>query len=324
MANALAIQNDINLDDLQRTARMLVASGYFDAKGAPEVQIAQLATKIMAGRELGYGPFASVQGIHVIQGKLQVAANLMAAAVKSHPRYDYKVRKMEADDVIIEFFENGESIGKSQFTREDATKAGTQNLNKFPRNMLFARALSNGVRWFCPDVFHGQSVYVEGELEDTGNDTPAIVVVDRETGEIVEGEYTTMQALPVTDVTPTNGNGHKPPTEAPADDANRRKPTTPNADADETWPPFHPEGDEPFTKAEGYVFKGKPDALAWGGSRGVFANKHECATSFEKNATGGKTWPENCALWIAHVRTKLMTQGTPADNPFETPEPVTA
>ena len=65
---------DINLDDLQRTARMLAASGYFDAKGSPEVQIAQLATKIMAGRELGYGPFASVQGIHVIQGKPQVSA----------------------------------------------------------------------------------------------------------------------------------------------------------------------------------------------------------------------------------------------------------
>ena len=189
MGNELAVRSEMNLDELQRTARMLVASGYFDAKGTPDIQIAQLATKIMAGRELGYGPFASVQGIHVIQGKPQISANLMAAAVKSHPRYDYKVRKMEPDEVVIEFFENGESIGKSSFTKEEATKAGTQNMNKFPRNMLFARALSNGVRWFCPDVFYGQSVYVEGELEETGDDTPAVVVVDRATGEIIEGEY---------------------------------------------------------------------------------------------------------------------------------------
>lgn len=212
MANDLAVRSDVNLDELQRTATMLVASGYFDAKGDRNTQIAQLATKIMAGRELGYGPFASVQGIHVIQGKPQVSANLMAAAVKSHPRYSYKVRKMDPNAVAIEFFENGESIGTSTFTADDAKRAGTQNMNKFPRNMLFARALSNGVRWYCPDVFHGQSVYVEGELDDTGNDTPAVVVVDRETGEIVEGEYSD-----VTPVTPTNGNGHKP-TEAPADD----------------------------------------------------------------------------------------------------------
>ncbi|MCB0105484.1 MAG: hypothetical protein KDE53_06235 [Caldilineaceae bacterium] len=172
---------DINLDDLQRTARMLAASGYFDAKGSPEVQIAQLATKIMAGRELGYGPFASVQGIHVIQGKPQVSANLMAAAVKAHPRYDYRVRKVEPTEAVIEFFENGQSIGVSTFTAADAKAAGTQNMGKFPRNMLYARALSNGVRWFCPDVFHGQAVYVEGEIEDTGDDTPAVVVVDKAT-----------------------------------------------------------------------------------------------------------------------------------------------
>ena len=120
---------------------------------------------------------------------------------------------------------------------------------------------------------------------------------------------------PAPTATPTT-NGHKPPTvEAPAVVANHRKPTTPSADVDEAWPPFHPEGDEPFTKVDGHVFKGKPDAILWGASRGVFANKHECAASFEKNATGGKTWPENCALWIAHVRKKLMEQ--PQEQPTE-------
>ena len=218
MANDLALRNELNLDELQRTASMLVASGYFTGRNDERnTAIAQIATKIMAGRELGYGPFASVQGIHVIQGKPQVSANLMAAAVKSHPRYDFRVRKMEADAVAIEFFENGESIGTSTFTADDAKRANTQNMSKFPRNMLFARALSNGVRWFCPDVFHGQAVYVEGEIEDTGDDTPAVVVVDRSTGEVVEGEYTEA-VTPVTPTTNGNGNGHKPAAEAPADD----------------------------------------------------------------------------------------------------------
>ena len=35
---------------------------------------------------------------------------------------------------------------------------------KFARNMLFARAISNGARWYCPDLFSGNPVYVPEEL----------------------------------------------------------------------------------------------------------------------------------------------------------------
>jgi hypothetical protein len=30
--------------------------------------------------------------------------------------------------------------------------------------MLFARAMSNGIRWFCPDVFSGNVTYTPEEL----------------------------------------------------------------------------------------------------------------------------------------------------------------
>ena len=180
MTTELARQSDFDLDNLQRTASMMAASGYFDAARDRNQAIAQLAVKIMAGREMGYGPFASVQGIHVIQGKPSLSANIMAAAVKAHPRYDYRVRKMDNDGVRIEFFESSESLGISEFTADDAKKAGTQNMGKFARNMLFARALSNGVRWYCPDVFNGNAVYSPEELgasvDDNGDviDVPAI------------------------------------------------------------------------------------------------------------------------------------------------------
>ncbi len=182
----LALSNT-DLDEMQRTASLLVASGYFTGRADDRaVAIAQLATKIMAGRELGYGPYASVNGIHVIQGKPQVSANLMASAVKANPKYDYKIRKMSDTGVSIEFFENGQSVGNSEFTDADAKRAGTQNMGKYPRNMMFARALSNGVRWFCPDVFNGQSVYVEGEIGGEEMEQPTYIVVDRQTGEVVE------------------------------------------------------------------------------------------------------------------------------------------
>lgn len=182
----------MSLDDLQRTAKLLAMSGYFDAKGNSDGAIAQLATKILAGQEMGYGPFASVQGIHVIQGRPTVAANLMAAAVKGHPKYDYRVRKMDDTAVSIEFFEGTQSLGVSTFTSEDARKAQTKNLDKFPRNMLFARAMSNGVRWFCPDVFNGNVVYTPEDF-DIDSDAVRVVdapangrIVDTTTGEITE------------------------------------------------------------------------------------------------------------------------------------------
>ena len=182
MSNELARQ-EMNIDELARVAKMLSLSGYFEAKGDGDVAIAQIATKILAGRELGYGPFASVNGIHVIQGKPAISANLMAAAVKAHPNYDYRVRENTDKIVAIEFFQLGESLGTSQFSTKDAQAAGLNSAmwKKYPRNMLFARAMSNGVRWHCPDVFSGTAVYTPEELdneveytvvEDTPQDTP--------------------------------------------------------------------------------------------------------------------------------------------------------
>lgn len=162
-----------NVDDLGRVGMMLANSGYFiDATDA-----AQASVKVLAGMEMGFGAFSSMTGIHLIKGKPTVGANLMAAAVKANPKYDYRVLKMEDDEVCIEFFErvNGklESIGKSKFDVRDAQKAGTQNMGKFPRNMLFARAISNGIKWYCPDVFNGSTTYVPEELgvevDDEGN-----------------------------------------------------------------------------------------------------------------------------------------------------------
>ena len=197
MTNAIVKQTPIgSIDDLSRVAKMLAISNYFDAKGDSNVAIAQIATKIMAGQEMGYGPFASVQGIHVISGRPTLSANLMAAAVKAHPKYDYRVRKMSDAEVVVEFFESGESLGTSSFTIEEARKAQTKNLDKFPRNMLFARAMSNGVRWYCPDVFNGNTVYTPEEFDvtvdvSTGNivnETTASKNIDTETGEII-GNY---------------------------------------------------------------------------------------------------------------------------------------
>ena len=153
-----------SVDDLSRIGKMMAVSGYFqDARDA-----AQAAVKVQAGMEMGFGPFASMTGIYIIQGRPSIGANLMASAVKNNPKYDYRVKEMTAEVCKIEFFERidgkRESIGVSEFTIAEARKANVKNLDKFPRNMLFARAMSNGIRWFCPDVFNGNVTYTPEEL----------------------------------------------------------------------------------------------------------------------------------------------------------------
>lgn len=191
---ALAVIQPDELDTIQRTAKLLAASGFFNAQDGI-TGMAQVAAKILAGRELGFGPFAAVNGIHIIQGKPAVGANLMAAAVRAHPRYDYRVKELTDKACELEFLDNGKVAGNSRFTLEDAAAAelssgkNAATWKKYARNMLFARAMSNGVRWYAPDIFTGNVVYVPEELgaevDGEGNVievTPR--VVDTTTGEI--------------------------------------------------------------------------------------------------------------------------------------------
>lgn len=164
------------LSETMQLGDMLAQSGFFaDSRGA-----AQAVVKVLAGREIGFGPIASMTGIHVISGRVSISANLMAAAIKRSGRYDYRVREMTAQRCEIEFRErNGdkwEIIGSSEFTAQDARAAGTKNMDKYARNMLFARAMSNGARWYCPDIFGGP-VYTPEEMGAT---------VDGETGEVID------------------------------------------------------------------------------------------------------------------------------------------
>lgn len=172
------------MDDVMRAAKAMAASRFFpDA-----ISVEQAATKILAGRELGFGPFTSMTGIRIIKGQPSLSANMMAAAVKRSGRYNYRVISMTDERCEIVFSERGEEIGRSLFTIQDARRAGTGNLDKFPRNMLFARAMSNGVKWFCPDVFL-TAVYTAEELGQTMDDEAAIDSTPDEPSEPAHDSY---------------------------------------------------------------------------------------------------------------------------------------
>lgn len=193
MSNALALTKLNTVEDLARVGDVFVRSGFFaDTRDA-----AQAIVKVMAGQELGFAPIASMTGVYIVKGKVSLSANLIAAAVKRSGRYTFRVRKHDAQVCEIEFFEldksgNKESIGVSSFSMKEA-REGQINMDwdkhsngwkekatwkNFPRNMLYARAMSNGAKWYCPDVFGGP-VYTPDELGAT---------IDGETGEVIDIE----------------------------------------------------------------------------------------------------------------------------------------
>jgi len=172
----LAIRESMTLQETMTLGDVLAKSGFFnDAKDA-----AKAVVKVLAGRELGFGPIASMTGVHVVQGKPSIGANLLGAAIKGSGRYNYRVAHLDDTRAEVVFFEHGQEAGRSSFTMDDAKKAGLSgkdNWQKYPRNMLFSRALSNGARWYCPDVFSGVTPYTPEELG---------AEVDGETGDVID------------------------------------------------------------------------------------------------------------------------------------------
>ena len=158
--------------DLFRVAEVFAASGMFpDHRDA-----AQCAAKLIVGQGLGLTPYDSMNGLHIIQGKAVLAANTMAAAIKRSGKYDYRATT-DDESCSITFFDLSQrdgdgrpmTIGTTTFSLDDAKRAGLggQNWKKYPRAMLFARAISAGYREHCPDALGAAPVYVEqhGETE---------------------------------------------------------------------------------------------------------------------------------------------------------------
>jgi hypothetical protein len=193
MSNSLVPRAPLDMGSLSDPAelgRMLAASGYFsDVKDA-----AQAVVKVLAGRELGIPAIASMTGVFIVKGRVTLGANLIAALIKRHPKYDLRVVELTNERCEISFLQDGEQIGTSEFTIQDARQAGLSgdNWRHYPRNMLYARAVSNGAKWFVPDVFAGGPVYTPDELG---------AEVDPETGELshIEPEPDDVLAPPLTE-----------------------------------------------------------------------------------------------------------------------------
>lgn len=180
----------ISMDEGMALGKVFAESGVFpDIKSAAQGYI-----KILAGKELGLSPMQSLNSFYFVSGRLGIVAQAMGALVKKSGKYDYRITEHTAEKCSIEFFRlNGEekSLGTSTFDIKAAAKAGIvnkDNWKNYPMNMLFARALMNGVRWFCPDAVSAFTYSVE-ELQDLEDPKKTeTIVLNEEGAEKKDGE----------------------------------------------------------------------------------------------------------------------------------------
>lgn len=181
------------------TALLQLASALHKSRLWKTGSVEQALAVILMGRELGIGPTTALSNITIAMGKPTLGYSLVGALIQKSGRYGYTVTKLTDTEASIDFFERvgfsggaaavARPLGTSIFTLEDARRAGLLNArtgtwDKYQRNMLLARALTNGARWYCPEVFGG-AVYDPSELDVAGELPPP--VPDEP---IVEAEYT--------------------------------------------------------------------------------------------------------------------------------------
>lgn len=206
-----------DLNEVMTFAQVAVRSGTFGLKNIEEA-----AFRILYGRELGMSVFQSIMGIDIIQGRPGLKAGTVASLIQRSGRYEYRVGDWDHLKCVIEFYDGGQVLGKSTFTIEDAKRAGVfkegSNWSKYPKAMLFARAITQGARAYCPSIFFGP-IYSSEELADGVEYVDAqIVETTPEVHPEPEVKATKKAAKKVDPVPDAEPAAEQPAADAPFDD----------------------------------------------------------------------------------------------------------
>lgn len=169
-------------EEQRKELLVLVKSGFFSGGKDPVKAIYEAAAKIGIGASIGLSAQAALRGVILQQnGMPTFSANTMSYLIRKSEKYDYDYEFVKEKDVVtgckLTFFKlRGKEwvkAGTSEFGKKDADLAGLsgkETFKKYPANMYFARAMTNGAKWACPDVFEGVVPYLPDEVP--GASTP--------------------------------------------------------------------------------------------------------------------------------------------------------
>lgn len=152
------------VEDLQNTHKMcqaLMQTPHYKKMGAEGI-----FAIVQKAKAMKLNPLEALNGgMYCVNGKVEMSSIMMATLIRNAGHSFTKDKR--SDDTICILHgkrkDNGDTWTES-FSIADAKRAGIykNTWEKFPRNMLFARALSNLARQLFPDVIGG--CYVEGEV----------------------------------------------------------------------------------------------------------------------------------------------------------------
>jgi len=178
VARPMSVPVGQEVDAIARIANNLAQAGIYKKTAKTPQEVFAI---LLAARDMGVAPTSALAGgIHMVDGKPEVSANLQAQLLREYrgpegQRYDYRVLTAARDrskECHLEFrrMERGgewETIGEEFFGMEDAQRASLaqkQVWKAYPKMMLLARCLSDGIASHCPETARGLRVYGEGEI----------------------------------------------------------------------------------------------------------------------------------------------------------------
>jgi hypothetical protein len=151
--------------ELRELAKDAHTSRFFPGAATPSAAFIIMAT----GQELGLSPMQSMRGIHIVEGKPVLSADMIGALCKKSPLCKY-FRQLEStvERAVFETWRAGDpEATRGVFTIEDARRAelaGRNTWKRYPAAMLRARCVSALARTVYPDLLLG--VYCDDEGED--------------------------------------------------------------------------------------------------------------------------------------------------------------
>lgn len=141
--------------------------------------------KILVGNALGIHPAAAVQQIYVFEGKVVLASHLLLSLARQRG-WSHRITRIDSKGCVLAWTSpDGKPAGESAFTYDEAAavklkvngKDGSlldkDNYKNYPADMYFARAVTRGIKRFCPEVTNGIPVRSPDEAESGDADNPA-------------------------------------------------------------------------------------------------------------------------------------------------------
>lgn len=170
------INGDKVLAEIKNTdlmCRALLESPHYKRMGAEGIYA--IVTK---ARSVGVNPMDALNGgMYYVQGKVEMTSAMMNQMIRQMGHSVTKDKRSDENICILhgKRRDNGDTWVES-FSIEDAKKAGIYKNQwlKYPKDMLFARALSRLARQLFPDVIKG--CYVQGEIAEA----PALYATEEE------------------------------------------------------------------------------------------------------------------------------------------------